>query len=167
MALSFTSDIDSVVRHFYKVYMRATGTAIAASDIDTLIHWTDDWLALFQYIGSCENKLTKYDEITNIVPVEFGKNQPHSYNGSLSIKFIQNAKADFDAIEAMKAEECDLLLVDDVNHIYFYIHNKRFKVTREIISGGIPNFIIELNQIAGEISGAYATVYEYGTIPIV
>ena len=164
MALSFSSALGSVVRHFFKVYMRATGTAIAAGDIDTLANWTTH-LALYAHIGYCEDKQTKYDEIPNTVPIEYGKKHPVTYTGSLEVKLLQNAKADFDAIEAMKAENCDLLLVDNVNHIYIYIHNKRFKVVREIISGGIPNFTIQLNQVAGELTGAYATVYEYGSIP--
>jgi len=166
MALSFSSALASVVRHFFKVYMRATGTAIVAGNIDTLAHWADPWLVSFAHIGYCEDKQTKYDEIPNTVPIEYGKKHPVTYTGSLEVKLLQNAKADFDAIEAMKAENCDLLLVDDVNHIYIYIHNKRFKAIREIVSGGIPNFTIQLNQIAGELTGLYATVYEYGTIPI-
>ena len=164
MALTFTSALASVVRHHYKVYMRATGTAIAAGNYDTLANWTT-FLGLFQHIGITENENVKFDEVPNTVPIEYGEKHPHSYNGTLDVKFLQNAKADFDAIEAVKAENADCLIVDDVNKIWYYIHNKRFKVERHLVSGGIPYFNIQLNQISAEITGSYATVYDFGLIP--
>jgi hypothetical protein len=145
--------------------MRETGTAIASGDKDTAGHWAT-FLALFQNIGTCEDENVKYDEVPNTVNIEYGEKHPHSYDATLDVKFIQNAKADFDAIEDMKDENCDLLITDDINHIYFYFHNKRFKVERHLVSGGIPYFNIQLHQVAGQVSGAYAAVYEYGTIPV-
>ncbi len=165
MALSFVSSIDSVVRYHLKVYMRETATAILSTNYDTKAHWDDPWLLTFQHIGYCEDKNIKYDEVPNTVPIQYGEHHPHSYNGTLDIKFIQNAKADFDAIEDMKDENCDLLLVDDVNHIFWYVHNKRFKVERHLVSGGVPYFNIQLNQIAAEVSGTYGVIYLCAAIP--
>jgi hypothetical protein len=164
MALSFTASKDSVKRHFYSVYMRETGTAVASGDYDTLAHWTS-FLALFQNIGSCENENVGWDEVPNTVDIDYGEKHPHSYDGTLDVKFIQNAVADFDAIEDMADENCDLLLVDDVNHIFHYFHNKRFKVERHITSGGIPYFNIQLHQISGEVSGSYGFCYLSNSIP--
>ena len=166
MPLSFSVSKDSVTRHFYSVYMRATGTAIVPStDLDTLAHWTT-FKALFANIGSCENENVGWDEVPMTVAVDYGEHHPYSYEGTLDIKFIQNAVADFAAIDAMVAEECDLILVDDINHIVHYFHNKRFKAERHLVSGGVPWFNIQLHQIAGEVSGVYGFCYLTATIPV-
>jgi len=166
MALSFTSALASVTRTFYKVYMRATGSAIVSGNYDTLSNWTT-FLGLFQHVGYCEDKAVTYTETPNTVDIEYGEKHPHSYNGMVDIKFLQNAEADFDAVDAMIAENVDMLLVDDVNHVGWYFHNKRFKAETHLISGGVSFFNLQLNQVAGEVSSTYATCYLYFDIPTV
>jgi len=137
-----------------------------SEDYDTLANWAT-FLALFSHIGSCENKNVKFTETPLIVDTDYGEKHAHSYDGKVDIKFLQNAEADFDAVDAMKAENVDMILVDDVNKIFWYFHNKRFKAETHLLSGGVTHFNLQLNQVAGEVSGLYATCYLYGDIPIV
>jgi len=144
--------------------MRATGSVITGANYADKSTW-DTYLAGYPHIGSCEDKNVKFTETPNTVDIEYGAKQPHSYNGTVDIKFLQIAEADFDAVDAMIAENVDMILVDDVNHIALYFHNKRFKAETHMISGGVSYFNLQLNQIGGEISGAYATCYLYFDIP--
>ncbi len=65
----------------------------------------------------------------------------------------------------MRAADCDMLIVDTVNKVFHYIHDKLFEAEKHINSGTVPFFTIKMHQIAGEASGAYSTIYLTETIP--
>lgn len=164
MALSFSAAKANVKRHFYTVYMRETTTAIAAGDYDTLAHW-NTFIATFNAIGSCENENIKIDEVPLVTPIDYGEEKIIAYDGNIEIKYLQSAIADFTDIDYLRTVDCDLLLVDSINSIFVYVHDKRFLVEKHIKSGQVAHFIIKAQQVAGEPSGNYSTIYLLGTIP--
>ena len=164
MALSFSAAKANVKRHFYLVYMRETATAILSTNYNNLTNW-NSFLGGFNAIGKCENENVKIDEVPNTVPIDFGEERIHSYNGAIEIKYIQGKVADMEDLDDLRAKDADLLLVDSINAIFFYVHNKRFLVEKHLTSGQIPEFSIKCETEAAETSGTYGTIHTYGTIP--
>ena len=165
MALSFVTSKANVLRHFYTVYMRETTTVIAAADYADLAGW-NTFIATMNAIGSCENEQVKIDEVPLVVPIDYGEERVYAYDGNIEIKYLQNLVVDFTDIDDLRTHDCDLLLVDSINKIFVYVHDKRFLVEKHVRSGQIAHFIIKALQTAGQRSGLYATMYLVGTIPI-
>jgi hypothetical protein len=166
MALSFSAAKANVKRHFYTVYMRLTTTACSSSNYDTLEHW-NTFIATFNAIGSFENESLKIDETPNVTIIDYGEEKIHSYEGNIELKYLQSTVDDLTDLAEIRGADCDMLLVDSINLIFFYIHDKRFLVEKHFKSGQVANFIIKAQQIAGERSGSYSTIHTYGTIPTV
>lgn len=161
MALSFTATKNSIQRHRYLVYMRSTGTAIAAGDYDTLAHWTS-FLALFNHIGYCEDKQVKLTcEPTDEINLNNGEKHYLAYLGKVEIKYLQSTAADDADVEDMSDEDCDLLFVSTSTNKWVYVHNKRFKASKEIISGEVESWMISNEQ---EVA-ARSSYYSSGAIP--
>jgi len=165
MALSFSAAKANIKRNYYLVYMRETGTAIAAADYDTLAHWTT-FLALFTYIGYCENKAVKVDVVPNDpVDIDLGEEKFLGYEGTTDIKFLQSAVADDTALADMASKDCDMLLVSNGSLKFRYVHNKRFNVETHINSGDIEHSIIKHKQNVTAASGSSGYIHTTGAIP--
>jgi hypothetical protein len=164
MALTFSAAKANVKRHFYVVYMRETTTAIVAANYNKLSNWKT-FLNGFNAIVKCENENVKIDEVPNTVAIDFGEERIPSYNGVIEIKYIQGKVADMEDLDDLRTKDADLLLVDSINAIFFYVHNKRFLVEKHLTSGQIPEFSIKCETDAAETSGTYGTIHTYGTIP--
>lgn len=157
MALSFSKVKGNVSRNYYQVYMRETATAIASADYDTLVHW-NTFLALFTEIGHIENK----QSILNCVPsdpveLELGEEHFLAMDGTFECKFLQSAVADDTALDDMSGKDCDLLLVSTNGLKWVYVHNKRFKVEKNIVSGEIESSKIYHKQVVAERSDYYTS----------
>jgi len=164
MALSFSAAKANVQRHFFLVYMRETTTAIAAGDYDTLAHW-NTFIALFNAIGKCENENVKLDSVPNVVTIDYGEERVISYNGTIELKYIQNLVADWTDIDDLRTHDADLLLVDSINAQFFYIHDKRFVIEKNVISGDISHSMIRCEIENAEASSTYGVIHTHGTIP--
>jgi hypothetical protein len=146
MALSFSAAKTNIKRHFYKVYMRENGTAVVAGDYDTLAHW-NTFLALFTYIGYCENKNVKLTVAADDpVEIDGGEVYHLGYKGNTELKFLQSAVADDTALTDMAAKDCDLLLVDTTNNKFHYVHDKLFNIEKVINSGEVEHAFIRHEQ---------------------
>ena len=165
MALSFTAESDNVKRHFYLVYLRETTTAMAAADYADLSGW-NTFLALFNAIGKCENENVKIDEVPNVVVIDYGEEAVTGYNGTIEIKYLQNTVADWTDLDDLRGKNADLLLVDLINLQFWYVHNKRFLIDKNVISGEISYATIKAEIENAEASGAYGTIHTHGTIPV-
>ena len=146
MALSFTASKSNIKRRYYTVYMRSTGTAITSSNYDTLVNW-NTFLGLFDHIGYCENKNVK----VNVAPddpveIDGGEVLNLGKKGTTEIKMLQSEVADKTAMLALEAEDADMLLVDDTNNKFMYIHDKRFNCEQVISSGEVENWMIRHEQ---------------------
>jgi len=160
MALSFTKTKNSIIRHYYRVYMRSTGTAIAAGDYDTLSHW-NTFKALFSEIGHCENKAVKLTcEPADVVELETGEEHYLAYKGSIEIKYLQSTAADYTDLDDMGDEDCDLVLISDTKWIY--VHNKRFKNHFFKTGGEIEYTLIKHDQTVASKSAYFSE----GLIPL-
>ena len=164
MALSFSAAKANVKRHFYTVYMRETTTAILSTNYNNLINW-NSFLSGFNAIGKCENENVKLDEVPQVVAIDYGEERIHSYNGSIEIKYIQGKVADMEDLDDLRTKDVDLLLVDSINAIFFYIHDKRFLVEKHLTAGQIPEFSIKCEMMNAETSSTYGVIHTYGTIP--
>jgi len=161
MALSFTKSKTNVKRNYYTVYMRETGTTIASGDYDTLAHWTT-FLALFTDIGHVENKNTSLKcEPADPVELEDGEEHYLGFQGEFECKFLQSASADDSALVDMEGKDCDLLLVEPDNNLWVYLHDKRFKVAKDLTSGEIEYARIFHKQLVANRSD----YYEKGAVP--
>jgi hypothetical protein len=141
--------------------MRSTGTAIAAGDYDTAAHWAT-FLALFSHIGYCEDKQIKLTcEPTDEVPLNTGEKHFLAFLGKVEIKYLQSTPADDTDIEDMSDEDCDLLLVSTATSKWVYVHSKRFKAAKEIISGDVESWLITNEREVASRSGYYSS----GAIP--
>jgi hypothetical protein len=164
MSLSFSAAKANVKRHFYTLYMRETTTAVVAGDYDTLSHW-NTFVATFNAIGKCANEDVKLDEVPQVVTTDYGEERIFAYNGSIDIKYLQGLVADMTDLDDLRTKDADLLLVDSINLIFFYIHDKRFLVEKHLVSGQIPDFRIKAEVSNAETSGTYGVIHTYGTIP--
>ena len=162
MALTFSANKSNIQRTYYTVYMRETGTAIQSSDYADLTSW-NAFLALFTEIGWCENKNTKLTTVpSDEVELHNGEKHYLAVQGNFECKFLQSAVADDTALADMSGKDCDLLLVDDTAKKWVYMHNKRFKVEENIVSGEI-----ESSRIYHEQSVPSADEYrDKGPIPV-
>lgn len=147
MALTMANAVANVKTFFYKLYIRETGTAIAAADYDTLAHW-NTFIALFTYAGQCENKAVKLDQTPgNEIIVDLGKKRFTTYNCRLEAKYVQGAVADLTAIRAdLIGGDVDILLVDTQNAKAIYIHNQELFVELHETSGDIFNAMLSCEQ---------------------
>lgn len=162
MALSFSADKDNIKRHYYQIYMRETGTAIAASDYDTAEHWAT-FLALFTYIGYCENKNVKVTlAADDPIEIDLGEVLMLGFKGNTDIKFVQSAVADDTALTDMITKDVDLLLVDTTNSKFHYIHDKRLNIEKIINSGEVEHTLIKHEQ---NVSAYSDYIHTTNTIP--
>jgi len=148
MAITMSNAKANVKTFFYKLYIRETGTAMAAADYDTLAHW-NTFLALFTHAGQCENQNVKLDhEKSGEITVDLGKKRFTTYDGKFEAKYVQGAVADLTAIRAdLVGGDVDILLVDTQNAKAIYIHNVELFVDMHESSGDIFNALFSAEQI--------------------
>lgn len=136
MAITMANAKASVKTFFYKVYIRDTGTAIAAADYDTLAHW-NTFLALFTYIGQCKNTMTKIDSVpSGDRDIDEGRKKYTTKDCLVEATYLQGLAADIDAIRVdLTDNEVDVLFVDAVGLKAVYVHQQDLVIEEHEISG--------------------------------
>lgn len=162
--IDFSANKDNIQRHFFAVYMRENGTLIDTADYDTADHWVT-FLANFLHIGFCALGGINLDIIPNSIVGDLGEEIVASYDGDLNIRFLQNTVTDYTAADDMTTKDCDMLLIDQVNNQFCYIHNKEFNIEKSVKSGEISEIKIMLKQRAAEHEGVYGFYYLIDEIP--
>lgn len=160
----FEADKDKIHRSFFSVYLRETGTAIATTDYDTTGHWAT-FLANFTHIGSCAMDGINLNLLPTTIVADFGEELITSYEGNFEANFLQNTVADFQAIEDLRPKFVDILLVDNVNNMFIYIHNKQILIDRHIKSGLIAETRLKLEETARNWDGIYSLLHTLEEIP--
>jgi hypothetical protein len=155
--LDFSASKSNIKRRFYRVYMRATTTAVVAGDYDNLTHWTT-FLATFDYIGYHENKNCKAIMTPNeFVEIDLGEEISLGWEGSIEIKFLESTPAIDTALTEMAGIDCDMLFVDDTNHKFTFIANKRFNIGPNLSSGEVEHTMIRHKQQCSAITDYFHT----------
>jgi hypothetical protein len=156
---------EKIRRYFFSIFMRETTTAIAGSDYTSAANWAI-FLSGFTAIGKCAMEGIDLSYIPAVIVADFGEEIVTGYDGKFEANFLQNTVADLEAIEDLRPKSVDILLVDHVNNMFIYCHNKQILIDRNMKAGEISETRLRLDENARTYDGLYSLLHTLDEVPL-